>query len=147
MTDHPINEEAMQPLLDQVAYFFTGAREYGTREELLKAKSEIGALMAEIIVAKVGTGLITKQAEAIRAGVEGDKSLATSLDFLAADCESKLRRISEGWDSAPTDTRFSHHRGNVLQGLTRVHEAAQGIADLTEALIRAFSLPEEPDRD
>ncbi|MEU5156774.1 hypothetical protein [Glycomyces sp. NPDC021274] len=128
--------------VDVAEMFFGAKQQDATSEQLRKAKTEIGALMAETVVAKVATGIIAKQAEAIRNGVEGDRALSVQLNVLAGDCESKLRRISEGWDTNPTDTRFTHSRGKVLEELDRVHDAAQSIADLTKALSKSLNLPE-----
>jgi len=131
-----------------LAELFFGARQQdATPEQLRKAKTEIGALMAEAVVAKVATGLIAKSAERIKASTEGDKSLSTQLDLLAADCKSKLQRICEGRDANPADTRFAHYRGQILQELDQLHEAAQSIADLTASLSKALSLPEEAPGD
>ncbi|MEU5157328.1 hypothetical protein [Glycomyces sp. NPDC021274] len=136
-------DDNMFKMLDHMAGPSTGIEEGAEPEQKREAKKQIGALMAEIVVAKVATGLISKQAAEIRAGVEGDKSLAVSLGLFGADCESKLQRIVEGWDHNPSDTRFAYRRDDITRQLTKVHEAAQGISDLTGALINAFRLPEE----
>lgn len=138
-----IDDNMLKDLLDHMAGPSTGIEEGAEPGQKREAKKQIGALMAEIVVAKIATGLISKQAEEIRAGVEGDKSLAVSLDLFGADCESKLQRIVEGWDHNPSDTRFACRRNDITRQLTKVHEAAQGISDLTGALIKAFRLPEE----
>jgi hypothetical protein len=132
---------------DLAELFFGAKQQDATPDQLRKAKTEIGALMAETVVAKVATDMIAKQAEAIRTGVEGDQALGAQLDLLAGDCQAKLRRISEGWDTNPTDTRFDHSRGKVLQELARIHHAAQTVADLTDALGKALHLSEETPGD
>lgn len=132
----------MSDALNAAALFFGIKQQDATPEQIQKAKTEIGALMAEVVIAKAVTGLIAKQAEQIKTEVEGDKNLGSWLDLLAADCEAKLRRITEGWDTNPTDTAFKRYRTDVLQSLARMHEAAQGIADVTAALTKAFHLPE-----
>jgi hypothetical protein len=128
--------------LNEFFAMITGEDQY-TPEQKRDAKDQIGKTMANLVIAKTMASMIAKSAATITEGAEGDKSIMRRCELFAADCESKLARIAEGWDHNPTDTTFSHSRERLLQGLAGVRDSAVQILALTNAMISAFKSVEE----
>jgi hypothetical protein len=111
--------------------------------EAENAKNRIGHTIANIVVAQTAASIIAANAEAILIASKGDQSIAARCQSFKADCESKLTRITEGWDANPTDTQFATSRAALVTALTHARDTAEKIRDISDGLLHIFDTDQE----
>jgi hypothetical protein len=136
-----MNDDTFQQLL----HYMTAGPTAGDlpQGEAAAAKDRIGQTIADLVVAKTAADIVTANAEAIVKAANGDKSIARYCALFQADCEAKLVRITEGWDTDPADTEFRSSRERLVATLKQSRDAAEKIREITDGLLHVFEIPEE----